>query len=400
MSRQICHDFARGHCSRNRCRFEHATREHRELQQRQQWEREAKAQRDARGEAFSAGRTHSMSPATPRKAQWPRAPVNLARLVCAWTAREELAREDEARRSKRKREEQEEEKRKREEQEEEERKREEEAAAAAAVSKRDDLENALRLQLECPVCMTMALRPIQQCPNGHTLCTECSKQCPACPICRASPTTIRNLSLEQLAADIKIECRHAGCDAALTHGSMTDHAAQCAHRPMQCPWPGCTAMIPAPSPVAVVEHLKTSHEAIIDGPLMRGEVRSTPLVVNWSFSEYPYSFPPIVLPSTSNCFYLLTACKVQPGPGSDRGDEVRIRAYALAPPTQMQGSQLSFAVCSKGRTLSLSCPTFNLLHDRRKVSVLKDADTLCLDRFLFYLDSASVEGLMLELKLS
>ena len=66
MSRQTCHDFARGHCSRNHCRFEHATREHRELQQRQQWEREAKAQRDARGEAFSAGRTHSMSPATPR----------------------------------------------------------------------------------------------------------------------------------------------------------------------------------------------------------------------------------------------------------------------------------------------------------------------------------------------
>ena len=320
--------------------------------------------------------------------------MNLARLVCAWTAREELAREDEARRSKRKREEQEEEKRKREEQEEEERKREEEAAAAAAVSKRDDLENALRLQLECPVCMTMALRPIQQCPNGHTLCTECSKQCPACPICRASPTTIRNLSLEQLAADIKIECRHAGCDAALTHGSMTDHAAQCAHRPMQCPWPGCTAMIPAPSPAAVVEHLKTSHEAIIDGPLMHGEVVYTPLVVNWSHSEYPYSFPPIVLPSTSNCFYLFHARTVP----VDQGDEVRIRAYALAPPTWMRGSQLSFTVCSNGRTLSLSCPTFNLLCNRRKVSVLKDADTLCLDRFLFS-GEASDSALMLELKL-
>ncbi|KAH7949045.1 hypothetical protein HPB49_004482 [Dermacentor silvarum] len=37
---------------------------------------------------------------------------------------------------------------------------------------------------ECPVCRDYALPPIQQCENGHLVCSSCKTKTPRCPICR------------------------------------------------------------------------------------------------------------------------------------------------------------------------------------------------------------------------
>ena len=59
----------------------------------------------------------------------------------------------------------------------------------------DSDEELLRQEMECPVCFCTQFSPVRQCPNGHTLCDDCSKHsaCKKCPTCRAAPTSIRCL---------------------------------------------------------------------------------------------------------------------------------------------------------------------------------------------------------------
>ncbi|KAG0471489.1 hypothetical protein HPP92_016035 [Vanilla planifolia] len=54
--------------------------------------------------------------------------------------------------------------------------------------------------LECPVCSNSMFPPIQQCPSGHTICSECKNRVNnRCPICRKEIGDIRCLALEKLA---------------------------------------------------------------------------------------------------------------------------------------------------------------------------------------------------------
>ena len=59
----------------------------------------------------------------------------------------------------------------------------------------DSDEELWRQEMECPVCFCTQFSPVRQCPNGHTLCDDCSKHsaCKKCPTCRAAPTSIRCL---------------------------------------------------------------------------------------------------------------------------------------------------------------------------------------------------------------
>ncbi|XP_059628837.1 E3 ubiquitin-protein ligase SINAT2-like [Cornus florida] len=60
--------------------------------------------------------------------------------------------------------------------------------------------SAMNNLLECPVCLTLMSPPIHQCPNGHTLCSNCkAKVCNICPICRQVLGSIRCLALEKVA---------------------------------------------------------------------------------------------------------------------------------------------------------------------------------------------------------
>nr|CAD7262679.1 unnamed protein product [Timema shepardi] len=62
------------------------------------------------------------------------------------------------------------------------------------------LSKSLLSLLECPVCFEYMQTPIQQCLNGHSLCSNCRPKLDKCPSCRRSlSTTSRNVALEQIA---------------------------------------------------------------------------------------------------------------------------------------------------------------------------------------------------------
>lgn len=78
--------------------------------------------------------------------------------------------------------------------------------------------------------------PIRQCPNGHIICDVCSgkPQCASCPQCRASPTNIRNLALEQATEELTLTCQHSdlGCSAKRPYLEMGKH--NCPFAPFTC----------------------------------------------------------------------------------------------------------------------------------------------------------------------
>jgi hypothetical protein len=123
------------------------------------------------------------------------------------------------------------------------------AAAASAAGEGGVSQEALLKQLECPVCLETIPPPINQCEQGHALCTECKEKLPQprkCPECRAKLSTVRNLMLEQLVAKISLPCSYAsgGCDKTVKYGDLQAHRETCDFRPFSCPattwWPTTT----------------------------------------------------------------------------------------------------------------------------------------------------------------
>eukprot|EP01046_Picozoa_sp_COSAG06_P043853 COSAG06_NODE_5813_length_3260_cov_19.840240_1_plen_229_part_00 len=114
------------------------------------------------------------------------------------------------------------------------------AAAASAAGEGGVSQEALLKQLECPVCLETIPPPINQCEQGHALCTECKEKLPQprkCPECRAKLSTVRNLMLEQLVAKISLPCSYAsgGCDKTVKYGDLQAHRETCDFRPFSCP---------------------------------------------------------------------------------------------------------------------------------------------------------------------
>ena len=108
----------------------------------------------------------------------------------------------------------------------------------------DKLAEALLEQLECPVCMHTIMPPINQCKEGHLLCSSCSDSLPTpkkCPTCRVRLGSSRNLALEKMAQDLQMPCKYAerGCKHKLKYGDAAAHEASCDYRDMCCPSSGC-----------------------------------------------------------------------------------------------------------------------------------------------------------------
>ena len=137
-----------------------------------------------------------------------------------------------------------------------------ELAAATVKAKAAAADEALLKQLECPVCISTMMPPIKQCLNGHTICATCAATVDKCPECRADGRpSIRNLALEKMASELAVPCEHVGCKARIKYGEMTEHVKQCQYRPLACPWSGCSHVLCALTPEAVLAHLRTAHNA-------------------------------------------------------------------------------------------------------------------------------------------
>ncbi|PHU05782.1 E3 ubiquitin-protein ligase SINAT2 [Capsicum chinense] len=116
--------------------------------------------------------------------------------------------------------------------------------------------------LECPVCKKSMHPPFYQCPNGHTLCTNCkigAQNC--CPTCQVELGNIRCLALEKVAESLELPCRHQnlGCHKILAYYRKLKHERHCKFRPYNCPYAGSECSIKGDIPTLIL-HLKEDHK--------------------------------------------------------------------------------------------------------------------------------------------
>ncbi|KAI7751701.1 hypothetical protein M8C21_003170 [Ambrosia artemisiifolia] len=115
--------------------------------------------------------------------------------------------------------------------------------------------------LECPMCTKLMYPPIHQCPNGHTLCSNCKSRVQnCCPTCHSELGNIRCLALEKVAESLELPCRHQslGCHDIFPYYSKLKHEQTCRFRPYNCPYAGseCTVTGDIPNLLA---HLSNDH---------------------------------------------------------------------------------------------------------------------------------------------
>ncbi|KAI3902095.1 hypothetical protein MKW92_003606 [Papaver armeniacum] len=116
--------------------------------------------------------------------------------------------------------------------------------------------------LECPVCMSSMYPPIHQCPNGHTLCSDCKARVHnCCPTCRYELGNIRCLALEKVAESLELPCRHQalGCHDIFPYYSKLKHEQHCRYRPYNCPYAGSECSVTGDISI-LVGHLKDDHK--------------------------------------------------------------------------------------------------------------------------------------------
>ena len=107
----------------------------------------------------------------------------------------------------------------------------------------------------------LSVRIAWQCPNGHTLCDECSGVCRVCPSCRGTPCDIRCLALEKVGGRIPWPCRFAdeGCEELLEFDEARAHFQECEYRPQPCcPFSDCDTKMTLDEKT-VVRHLVREH---------------------------------------------------------------------------------------------------------------------------------------------
>jgi E3 ubiquitin-protein ligase SIAH1 len=101
-----------------------------------------------------------------------------------------------------------------------------------------------------------------QCPNGHTLCSNCIVRVHnRCPICRHKLGNIRCLALEKVAESLELSCKYQshGCLETFPYYSIPKHEAACKFRPYSCPYTGleCSVMGDV---ATLVSHLRDDHK--------------------------------------------------------------------------------------------------------------------------------------------
>lgn len=151
-----------------------------------------------------------------------------------------------------------------------------------------------------------------QCPNGHTLCSNCKLRVHNhCPTCRHELGNIRCLALEKVAESLELPCRHQnlGCPDIFPYYSKLKHEHQCRFRPYNCPYAGSECLVTGDIPM-LVTHLKNDHKVDMhDGCTFNHRyVKSNPQEVEnatWmlTVSHFPFSLKfPVFIVSKFNCF--------------------------------------------------------------------------------------------------
>lgn len=105
----------------------------------------------------------------------------------------------------------------------------------------DALYSELLVELECPVCTNYMVPPIRQCSTGHSICQDCRKKLPKCPLCQSKFTESKNISLEALACKMHYPCinRSSGCMEKLTFENRDVHEKFCNYKGFKCPMERC-----------------------------------------------------------------------------------------------------------------------------------------------------------------
>ncbi|XP_022746911.1 E3 ubiquitin-protein ligase SINAT2-like [Durio zibethinus] len=123
-------------------------------------------------------------------------------------------------------------------------------------------DNGVYELLKCPVCTNLMYPPIHQCPNGHTLCSNCKTRVHnCCPTCRYDLGNIRCLALEKVAESLEIPCKYQnlGCHDIFPYYSKLKHEQCCWFRPYNCPYVGSECSITGDIPT-LVAHLTDDHK--------------------------------------------------------------------------------------------------------------------------------------------
>jgi E3 ubiquitin-protein ligase SIAH1 len=107
----------------------------------------------------------------------------------------------------------------------------------------------------------LCLHSMFQCPNGHTLCSNCKIEVHnICPTCHHDLGNIRCLALEKVAESLELPCRYQslGCNDIFPYYAKLKHEQNCGFRPYNCPYAGseCSAIGDISYLVA---HLKHDH---------------------------------------------------------------------------------------------------------------------------------------------
>ncbi|KAE9593908.1 putative aminoacyltransferase, E1 ubiquitin-activating enzyme [Lupinus albus] len=122
--------------------------------------------------------------------------------------------------------------------------------------------NGVHDLLECAVCKNLMYPPIHQCPNGHTLCSNCKIEVVhnICPTCHHDLGNIRCLALEKVAESLDLPCRYQtlGCHAIFPYYSKLKHEQNCGFRPYNCPYAGSECPVFGDIRT-LVSHLKDDH---------------------------------------------------------------------------------------------------------------------------------------------
>lgn len=101
-----------------------------------------------------------------------------------------------------------------------------------------------------------------QCPNGHTLCSNCKVRVQnCCPTCHYDLGNIRCLALEKIAESVELPCTYQsfGCQDIFPYYSKPKHEQHCTFRPYNCPYAGSECPVSGDIP-SLVAHLKDDHK--------------------------------------------------------------------------------------------------------------------------------------------
>ncbi|XP_014272830.1 E3 ubiquitin-protein ligase SIAH1A [Halyomorpha halys] len=120
----------------------------------------------------------------------------------------------------------------------------------------NDVMSRLLSVLECPVCLDYISPPIQQCREGHLVCSRCRPRLESCPKCRQPFADIRARALEQIAEVVPYPCYNTGCGAMPTLAERQAHESICPFREYPCPIEPCSWAGPRPS---VPQHMGQHH---------------------------------------------------------------------------------------------------------------------------------------------